>query len=170
MKRFAILLMVSVLLAGGCTSQQVLDNAQMANALIDMRIQYDSARQALDAVIDQLPTETGLQLLELEQDADSFVAAVTASWKLNPDLSPAYIDRIYTQGKAIYQRGYDIIYPQLDALPPGAVTALVRLQAKAEAIDEMYQRVKNADADTRQMVTAGLELATLALKIGVLAM
>jgi hypothetical protein len=165
-----IMLLLIAVLVGGCTSQQVLDNAQTANALIDLRIQYDSASEALDAFIDQMPTEAGLQLLELQQDADRFVAEVTAAWRASPDLSPEYLDGIYQRGRALYLRGYDIILPIVDTLPPGTVTALVRLQAQAERIDAMYQQIKSQDAETRRMIAAGLELATLALKIGVLAL
>lgn len=157
-------------LLAGCTSQQVLDNAQTANALIDLRIQYDSASAALDAVIDQLPTESGLQLLELQQDADRFVSEVTAQWRASPDLSPEYLDSIYRRGRALYLQGYNIILPIIDTLPPGTVTSLVRLQAQAEAIDAMYQQIQAQDAETRRMIAAGLELATLALKVGVLAL
>ncbi len=166
-----VLVIIGVLLAvSGCTSQQVLDQAQTANVLIDLRIQYDSASEALDAVIDQMPTETGIQLLELQQDADRFVEEVTASWRANPDLTLEYLDGIYQRGRALYMRGYSIIMPIIDTLPPGTVTALVRLQAQAEAIDAMYQQIRTQDAETRRMVAAGLELATLALKVGVLAL
>jgi len=168
--RHAIVIIAALMAGVGCTSQQVLGNAKTANALIDLRIQYDSASAALDAVIDQLPTETGLQLLELQQDADRFVADVTAQWRASPDLSPEYLDGIYRRGRALYLRGYSIIFPIIDTLPPGTVTALVRLQAQAEAIDAMYQQIQNQDAETRRMISAGLELATLALKIGVLAL
>ena len=166
-----VLVIIAALLAGsGCTSQQVLDQAQTANALIDLRIQYDSASEALDAVIDQMPTETGIQLLELQQDADKFVEEVTVRWRANPDLTPAYLDSIYQRGRSLYVRGYNIILPIIDTLPPGTVTALVRLQAQAEAVDAMYQQIRAQDAETRRMIAAGLELATLALKVGVLAL
>jgi hypothetical protein len=34
----------------------------------------------------------------------------------------------------------------------------------------MYQQIQAQDAETRRMIAAGLELATLALKVGVLAL
>ncbi len=152
----------------GCTSQQVIDQAATANALLDLRISYDAARENLDGVIDSLPTETGLALLELQQDADKYVAEVTAAWRVNPDLSPAALDAIYMQGRELYHRGIDIIEPIADSLPPGTITALVKLQYMAERIDGMYHDIKNTDAETQQMIRAGLELATLALRVGVL--
>jgi len=38
----------------------------MANSILDLRIQYDSASQVIEDAIDSLPTEDGLELLDTD--------------------------------------------------------------------------------------------------------
>jgi len=165
------ILLAAVLLAlSACTTQQMLDSASTANDLIDLRIAYDDAARGLDDVIDDLPVETALALLDLKQEADRYVAELTRAWRRSPDLSADALESYYLQGRALYLRGRAIVAPVVHQLPPDTYARLLRLQRAAERIDGLYQQIQGQDAQTRQLIQAGLELATLALKIGMVAL
>lgn len=166
MKHLVLVLVLTLLAA--CNPTRVADDAAAANALLGLRDSYLQARRQLDARIDSLPTEAGLRLLELESAADRYVARLTRIWKQGATLDE--IDLLHAEGVALYHRGESILRPLLPQLAPDTVAALARFQAQAQRVEALYQQLRTGgDAQQRELLRAGLELATLALRVGAVA-
>ncbi len=166
MRKTIITLCIAALL-GGCNTpdvQQVADDAEAAASLVQLRDTYDQVRATLDAHIDQLPTELGLDLLELEEDADALRERIETAWR--DGITAPELDALYLQGVQLWQRGHTVIDPVVDQLPPYLLGPLRRLDTQALAIERLYRRIQAGDAQTRELLRAGLELATQVLRIG----
>ena len=161
-----ILLAFMLATVAACTSTQVADNAQAANALLELRMDYDQVKTELAGQIDQLPTEVGVQLLDLQEATDAYVARLENAWRMG--LSPEQLDQLYLEGRALYLRGQSLLLPLADTLPPQTWALLGRFSQQAQAVDELYLRIKSGDPQTREMIRAGIALATLALRVGMM--
>ena len=163
------LTLVATLLLGGCqintkTAQNVADDAEAVASLVELRNTYREVRRTLDAQLDSLPTELGLALLELEQDADDFQTRLETAWRNG--ITPQEMDALYLQGVRLWQRGHAIIDPVVDELPPYLLGPLQRLDRQARSIEHLYRRLNQGDASTRELIRAGMELATQILRVG----
>jgi hypothetical protein len=161
----AVLLTIALALSA-CTSTDVADNAEAANALLDLRQEYQLVRDDLASQIDGLPTETGVALLDLAQATDAYVARLETAWQAG--LTPDQLDRLYMEGRSLYLRGEALLMPLVDTLPPQTWALLGRFSQQAQAVDNLYLRIKSGDPQTRELIRAGLALATLALRVGMM--
>ncbi len=160
------LIAVLLLFVSACTTTEVADNAEAASALLSLQLDYEQVRDELLTQIDGLPTETGVALLELQQTADAYVTRLESAWKTG--LTPDQLDRMYLEGRSLYLRGEALLLPLADTLPPQTWALLGRFHQQAQAVDELYLRIKSGDPQTRELIRAGLALATLALKVGMM--
>lgn len=168
MKIKAVLIAVLLLITAACTTTQVADQAQAAVALLDLRSNYDQISADLTEQLDTLPTETAVLLLDLQEKTDAYVQRLSVAWKMG--LTPTQLDSLYIEGKALYNTGEALLLPIADLLPPKTWAALAQFQAQAAAVDALYLQIKSGDQQTREMIRAGIGLATLALKIGMMSL
>jgi hypothetical protein len=162
------LIAVLLLFTWGCTTTEVADNAEAASAMLALQQDYEQVRDELTRELDSLPTETGLMLLDLQQSADAYVEKLKTAWSAG--LTADQLDALYLEGRSLYLRGEALLLPLTDTLPPRTWALLGRFAQQAQAVDDLYLRIKSGDPQTRELIRAGLALATLALRVGMMAL
>jgi len=167
MKAILLMLLLTLPLAA-CNTSDVADDAAAANALLEFRATYADLKRQLEARVDELPTETGLALLDLEEAADRYVDRLSVAWRDGVTLDE--LDALYREGAALYHQGEALIAPVRQQLPPDTRAALARFRDQARRIDALYRKLRHGDPARQEMIRAGLELATLALRIGLAAL
>lgn len=160
----------------GCNSttshETAMNTLATANALVELRRQYHDAANALISDIDRLPTEDGLQLLAYKAQADDLVKNIERYWRLNKLATLSDAENLYLQATDIYRSGSALVKENWSTLTKPTQQQLNALAASATAINDARERIENNPDSMQQaeMVRAGLEFATMALKLGMAVM
>jgi len=149
----------------GCQPGKITRSAQTANALLALRADYDTARQALTEELDRLPPETAAELEVLAARADRLVADVTRAWADQDPLLLSEAEAWLAEGRDIYETGRALVTPHLDQLSPRARAHLAQLDRDVQRIEAVAAELQQSDY--AEYARAAVEIATLALRIAV---
>ncbi len=163
MKKLPLLFLFLFITA--CGAPQVADNANAAVALLDLKAQYLEAKAGLHRDAAQLPAADRERLRNLERSADLYVHELEYLWRTDPALSIASLEHIYHRGERLYHLGARLIDPQRENLSPETLLALERFADSAQAVRTAYDGIQAGASDRRELIRAGLGLATLAIKV-----
>lgn len=167
-----LFMLTSMLFVAACNAperQKITQTVAASNALLDLKKQYQTVSNDLEQMVDKLPIEEGLALLELQTQTDAFVSDLERYWKINQLGTIRDVDRLYARGRLLYQQGERLLSKNWQHLDAASRKHLSQFAANAHAIDAARQEWL-ADPNTQsqtEMIKAGIELATLALKIGI---
>jgi TolA-binding protein len=159
---------LSALTVTACQPQQITRNAETANALLALRSDYDAARQALRAHLDQLPPEVIAELEVLEERADRLVETVTAAWVAKDPLALAQAQVWVDEGLDIYETGRALVEPHMDRLDVQTRARLRQLARDVERLRAAVEQLRESDYD--EYARAAMELVTLALRVAALSL
>lgn len=159
-----LIISVSLLILAACTPADALYTTKTANAMIDLQLEYGRTSLFLDAQLQQLPQKAQDELWVIKTRADHLAAEVRAAWR-SGQLTTDRMDTFYFSGSLIYSDALTVINEHWDELTPAAQLAIEQIQVYAVQVDQNYQKAKE-EQETSDLLKAGVEMATLALRLG----
>lgn len=157
--------LLAALLLTACTAAQVQTTTQVTGHLATVAAQYDEARAVLNRRIALLPAEQADQWRAVLADADQIkVALESVGVPTQADATA-----IYATASALYARARALVEPELAGLPLADRLTVTRFDAALRGLATAYQSWTASPGGTESaMITQGLELAKVALQIGLL--
>lgn len=158
------IILVVVLFLAGCTASDMLYTTKTANAMIDLQLEYGRSSMVLDANLDNLPPNAKQELSAIKDRADQLSAEVRGAWR-NGQLTYDRLDVFYKQGDSIYSDALKVVGANWDHLTPQSQLAVKQIQILAAQVDASYKQARS-EQESSQLLEAGVEMATLALRLG----
>lgn len=165
MKRFVIL--IAVLMAG-CVAVDASKSGPLELELSAGMDEYRAASQAMDDVIARSDGDSRQQLMKFRADADAIVAEIYAAWQSDEPITAERAGELYRQARQVYTEAERAILPVLPFLSQDDIYLLSKLKSRAERIDRTYSRLAYKWGQQKEAMQAGIELAILAMKMGVI--
>jgi len=160
------------LTSAGCSyfsASDVADTAATTTAVLTLNLEYDTVKADLNREISKFPEDVQVKLKDLESETDKLVADAQDLYKTNPVITALSWEIYYLKARVVYFKGKELIDPYYDTLDENVKQDLQRFKAKAALLDAQFQKLSTSQADAAErqdMLRAGMELATLALTLG----
>jgi len=174
MKLFVNSILVGFLLVSvqSCTTSQALLLVDTTNALYDLRAEYDSVKDLLHNNLHMMEKVDREKLLELEEQCNFFVNQLETDWKESEFVVLSNAEHYYDVGKEIYLRGAEIVKPYIQRMSPIERYYLKKFKADAQIVETLYEKMRKEPTvrNRYRLIESGMKFATLALRVGIVAM